>query len=104
MDLTIKQSRSTGEEKRVIVTLAGGATIGEVERIKAALLAAMADCGELLLDVGDVTSADLSLLQLIHAARHSAAGAGIKLALVGESVAAFHETAIAAGFPPQSGQ
>lgn len=101
MELTIKQSRAGGEEKKVIITLAGGATIGEAGKIKEALLAAFADFDTLLLDVGDITGADPSLLQLVHAARRTAGNEGKTFLLVGELSAAFHDAALSAGFLPE---
>jgi anti-anti-sigma regulatory factor len=101
MELTIKQGWADGEEKKVIITLAGGATIGEVGKIKEALLAAFADCTKLLLDVGDITGADPALLQLIHAARRTAENEGKKFVLVGEFSAVFQDAALSSGFLPE---
>ncbi len=101
MELTITKNAPAGTEARVIVALAGLATISEVGKIKTALLAAMSDCNELQLDIGHITGADTALLQLIHAARLTSIGAGITFTLAGESGAVFHETAIAAGFMPE---
>ena len=98
MGLTIKQSRADGEEKKIIISLAGSATIGEAGKIKETLLAALTDCSKLLLDVGEITRADPALLQLIHAARCAAGNEGKKFVLAGESSAAFYDAAVSAGF------
>lgn len=98
MSLSIRRERAEGDEKRVVITLSGVAAICESRKIKGVLIDALAECGELLLDVGAVTNADSSLLQLIHAARCTAVNAGIKFELAGEASAAFHEAAISAGF------
>jgi anti-anti-sigma regulatory factor len=98
MELTITQGRAAGAENRVIITLAGVVTIGEVDELKVSLVNALAACGELLLDVGEITATDPALLQLIHAACCTAGNEGKKFVLVGEFSAAFQETACAAGF------
>ena len=101
MELTIKQGRADGEENKVIVSLAGGATVGEVGKIKEALLAAFAAGTKLLLNVGDITGADPALFQLIHAASLTAESEGKTFVLVGELSAAFHDAALSAGFLPE---
>jgi len=101
MELTVTKCKAAGEDNRVIIALVGSATIGEVEKIKAALLDAFVECKDLVFDVREITAADPALLQLIHSARCTALHAGIRFSLAGEFSAAFHEAVLSAGFLPE---
>jgi len=98
MELTVTKCKAAGEDNRVIIALVGSATIGEVEKIKAALLDAFIECRELVFDVREITAADPALLQLIHSAGCTAAKTGIRFSLTGEDSSPFHEAALSAGF------
>lgn len=100
MGLTVTQGAVEGERGKIIVTLAGEATIGEVDALKGVLLAALAECGELLLDVEELSGADPVLFQLLLAARRSAENQEKKFSLANGHSAVFHGTARSAGFLP----
>lgn len=103
MGLTVTQGAVEGERGRLVVTLAGEATIGEVDALKGVLLAALAECGELLLDVEELSGADPVLFQLLLAARRSAENQEKKFSLANGHSAVFHGTARSAGFLPDNG-
>jgi anti-anti-sigma regulatory factor len=63
------------------VTFSGAATIRQIGEHHERLLAAVAGASDLVVDVSEVTSADLAFVQLIEAARRSAERRGIDVRL-----------------------
>jgi anti-anti-sigma regulatory factor len=80
------------------VLLEGSITIAGMADAHQALLAAMATDGSLTIDIGGVSEADLTFVQLIEAARRSAAKAGRSIALTAPATGPVHEVLRRGGF------
>ncbi len=100
MELTTTLRESADEPTTAVIGLAGSATIMDGGELKETLVGALAAAERVLLDVGGITEADVSVLQLLCSARRTAEEAGRKLALAPGASGAFTVVAIAAGFSP----
>ncbi|MBR0830216.1 STAS domain-containing protein [Bradyrhizobium manausense] len=85
-----------GSEGRV--RLQGSLTLRDAKQVQGLLLDAISASREVEIDVSDVSSIDVSIIQLIVSARKSAEQRGRKLALATESNGAFRATLAKAGF------
>jgi ABC-type transporter Mla MlaB component len=81
-----------------MVALSGGVTVRRVRDAWATLQAALSEPGDLTLDLCGVTDADLSLVQLVEAARVSAEGAGRRLTLASPADGPLHDVLRRGGF------
>lgn len=84
--------------------LSGPHTIATIAATRDGLLAAMAEHEDLLIDCAGVTEADLTLLQVLLAARASAQRAGRRLRLGGALQGGLGAVLADAGYAPRPGQ
>lgn len=80
------------------VVLSGPATIREADAVYAQLVAALQRDANVEIDCTDVSEADLTLVQMLLAARKSADAAGHALVLAGASGGALQEALRRGGF------
>ncbi|MBF0563088.1 MAG: STAS domain-containing protein [Alphaproteobacteria bacterium] len=80
------------------VALSGRLTINEAETVRDDLLRGLAGCRRLTLDTAELDAVDVAGLQLLIAARRSAAQTGKSLRLAAEPEGALLAALIAAGF------
>lgn len=83
-----------------VFRLPANSTIAAAETIHRGLLDALAEAQELRIDCGSVEEADIGVIQLVIAARRSAAEAGKGLALRGAG-GALRPVLVAAGLLPE---
>jgi len=82
------------------IVLEGPATIRNVEELHAILAAALDYSGSVTVDCAGITDADLSLIQLLLAARKSARRSGQTLVLSAPADGALREALLQGGFMP----
>jgi anti-anti-sigma regulatory factor len=82
-----------------VLALTGDQTVRQAAHTMEHVLAALAEPGDLLLDCDGVTGADLSLIQIIVAARRSATSRSKRLALTAPPAGALHQALERGGFP-----
>ncbi len=83
-----------------VLVLKGAQTIRQAAQTREAILAALADSGDILLDCAGVEEADLSLVQIILAAQRSAASRSTRLALSEPPAGALRQALARGGFAP----
>jgi anti-anti-sigma factor len=83
MDCAVTSSKSDNGSGIARVTVSGGVTIANCARLKDALVEAMEDSAQIVLEVRDVTSFDFSFLQLVLCAYRSAVASGREFFLRG---------------------
>jgi anti-anti-sigma regulatory factor len=86
---------------RLSITLDGVHTIGTIARTRQSLLEAMARSPDLRIDCAGVTEADLTLLQVLLAARLSAERRGGAVTLAGVRLGAVEGVLDQAGYLPR---
>ncbi len=84
---------------KVVVRVAGKATVRSAEQLKAALVEAFDSARKIVLDVSGVTEIDAAFLQLFCAAQKSAAAANKVFQLGGGCSEALAKGFVDAGFP-----
>ncbi len=85
------------------LAIAGAVTVQRAAELKAALVDALAQSGQVAVDLSGVTEVDLCGLQLLCSARRTAAQSGKRFALAGATPDAVRRAAEAAGACIRSG-
>ena len=80
------------------LAFSGAATVRTVETLRSALLAAMREHAAVELDCSGIDEVDVSFIQLLLAARRSAASRGQALALAHPASGALHDALTRGGF------
>lgn len=76
-----KRGQSTTSSGSSVVDLSGSLVVRTAKAVHEAVLAGLKQPGTLELNISDVTEADLSFVQIVEAARRSAADAGREIRL-----------------------
>ena len=84
--------------EQIYVTLSGGITIAGIGAAHAEMMTALRGPGPVVVDISGVTEADLTFVQMLEAARRSAAEAGLDLALAQPAGPAVKEILQRGGF------
>ncbi len=86
------------EHVETMIRLEGPLTLQTAQELRDRLLAALAQPGDIRVDCSAVNEADLSAIQLLLAARRSAARDGRRLTLTGAAAGPLHDILCQAGF------
>jgi anti-anti-sigma regulatory factor len=90
-----------GEGGATTITLVDRVDLYQADELKKALLEALADSREVVIDVGSLASTDLSVMQIFCAAHKQAVRQGLELRLAGASQ--LREYAVASGHSRKNG-
>ncbi len=85
-------------DKNGRVKFEGALTVGRADEIRTLLMKALADAGQVFLDLGNVTDIDLAGLQLLYSAFETARQAGKQLSYAGKLPGAILKAAEEAGY------
>jgi len=89
--------------KKGVLYLSGNLTVGELKEVKDAILKALQNTDELMLNINDIESIDVAFLQMICSAHQSSQGMKKVITLSGEIDNAYRHFVGEAGFSRESG-
>jgi anti-anti-sigma regulatory factor len=81
-----------------VLTFAGSLSVATAERVRASLLAALQAQQDILVDCTQADDVDVSFIQSLLAARLTAQGLGLSIALAAPASGALHEALSRGGF------
>jgi len=97
-EMTIERSQDARDPQKSTLKVTGKLTIEQASRFKEVLVAALAQAGDLTLDVTGVTALDLSALQLFCSGHRTAVLQGKRLTVAHTGSGVFDQVKSDAGF------
>lgn len=102
-DLNLERQQDPAKEGKQVLKVSGGVTIRDAHGFHDALVAALEDTKELQVDLSGITGIDLTGLQLICSAHHSALREGKWLYVTDGGNMTLRDSALGAGFQRHTG-